>query len=730
MQNKQTRIHIAYHRSFLKYLCTFFLFTLCLIQSVYGQKNKADSLRIELAEHIHADTNRVKLLILMSSSFYHISSDSQLKYAAEALEIAQKLPYNKLISNAQHQVGASYYASNSTDSALYYYQSSLEICRKQGYNDLMAARFNSLGNIFLRLSDFVTALSYYDSSLKYAEDNNDLTNMARARSNIATVYYEQGSYSAALKNYIETLSIHEQLGNISDIEASILNLSNVYFRLRDYEKAKQYAQRASEIINLSDSKYNSISCYTTIAMIHNKQKQYDSSLYYLQAAYDAAVPLNNSYIINLLKGNLAECYFNKGNFAKANQLYAESLTKSNELNDVEGVAVAKAGLGQIMVKQGKTQMGLTYLQEGFQLMEDSKMFEQALEISDIIANTYEGLNDYKNAFKYTKLSNSFKDTLDKEDALKSARTLEFEYILDKKESQILLLQKDKNLELSKLKSQRILTISAVICFLLVSLIALLVFRNLKQAKQNNQLILQQKEEIEIQAKELQEMNNFKDVTFSVLSHDLRSPINALTGTMAMLDEGIITPEEFTQHKNELNNKLQSVNLMLDNLLQWAKSQMKGEHTLDIERINIRRKTLRTFAVLKDAAIQKNIILATDIKDDLFVHADRNQLAMVLRNLVSNAIKFTPNGGTVSVDAEQADNTIQIKVTDTGVGMSAEQIARLFDGKPNESTDGTVGEKGTGIGLQLSYNFIANHGGDITVCSTPNNGSTFTISLPA
>src|SRR5690606_22977935 len=118
--------------------------------------------------------------------------------------------------------------------------------------------------------------------------------------------------------------------------------------------------------------------------------------------------------------------------------------------------------------------------------------------------------------------------------------------------------------------------------------AVIISGNLRRVRKRNEVILSQKKEIEQQAERLEQLNRFKDTTFSVLSHDLRSPINALAGTMAMLDEGIITPEECTAYKGELNIKLQSVTLMLDNLLLWARSQMKGEHTLDIERINVRR----------------------------------------------------------------------------------------------------------------------------------------------
>jgi len=700
------------------------------MQNACAQPAAIDSLKNELAQHSQADTTKVKLLIQLSNAYYNISSDSQILYASEASSIANNLNYKKLQSNAHMQVGNAYFSMNNLDSALAHYTTSLEICHAYGYEDLLASRYNVLGNISIRHTNYGNALLYYDSAIAIAEKTDQLGDLARARSNVATVYYEQGSYSAALKNFMETLDLHERLGNKKDVESSLLNITNVYFRLGDYNKATEYADKAMQMVKQSGSRYNIISCYTTFAMIYNEQKLYDSSLLYLSKAYEDALELKNKFVTNLLKGNMAECYMNKGMLDTAYKLYYESMITSEQLGDLEGVAVCKGGLGEILVKRGHYYKGIQYLKDALAILRKKNMKEEAMVLTGLLSETYEQLGDHKKALQYFHLKSDYKDSIGKDDALKTARSLEFDYILDKKEAQINLLEKDKAIEVSKLKQQRLLLIAALIGLALVIIIAVLIFRNLRQERLNKMLLLEQKKEIEIQAEKLQQLNTFKDTTFSVLSHDLRSPINALTGTMAMLEEGIITPEEFTEHKNELNNKLQSVTLMLDNLLQWAKSQMKGVHTLNPEKISIQRKTLKAFAVLKDAAKQKNIQLISNVPENLYAHADKNQAEMVMRNLVSNAIKFTPDNGKVTVDAEQNGNMIAVRVTDTGIGMSKEQADQLFDGTPNESAQGTNGEKGTGIGLQLSYNFVRNNGGSLVVQSTKGKGTSFLLSLPA
>lgn len=698
-------------------------------QVLAGETPAIDSLKKELINHTKEDTGRANVLLYLSVRYHDISADSQRYYAREAYRIAKKTGNKRYIVRAMNQVGAAQLFSGMYDSSLATYRAALSMCNKYNIPDLKEYIYTNIGNIYLRIGDNPLALTYFDSGALFAEKNNNQIGLARIRNNIGSIYYEMGAYTLALKSYLKGLQLHEKLNNTKDVEISLLNMSNVYYRLKDYPKAKEYIARAMKMAEKTGSDYSVASCHITYASIFNEEKKYDSAMISLQKAMALAKTVNQPYVTNIIIGNMAECYLRLGNMDSAYVLYNQSLELSKELQDGEGIALAKSGLGQILVKQGKFSQGISYLLEALSMLEQAGMKEQSLETADVLATSYEKMGDYKSALRYYKIKDAYRDTLNKAEALQNARNLEYDYQIDKREAQIALLEKDKDIEASKSQLQRILLIAAFAGLVLALVIAYLFFTNLKSARRNNELILQQKNEIEDQARKLEELNNFKDTTFSVLSHDLRSPINALTGTMAMLDAGIITPEEFAQHKQELDNKLQSVTLMLDNLLQWAKSQMKGVNTLHIEKINVKRKVLQSFAVMKDSAQQKGILLTHNIPDELYLRADRNQLAMVLRNLLSNAIKFTPNNGVVTVSAREVGDKVEIAVTDTGVGMPAHRITQLFNGTPNASSAGTGGEKGTGIGLHLSYDFIKNNGGDISVDSREGDGTTFTIMLP-
>jgi len=692
-------------------------------------QNKRDSLLNVLAKHRKDDTTKALLNIELAKHYFYSNADSQYYYATKALQASEKLQYSKGIIMSFEELGSSNFIRGKYDSAIHYATQGLQLCYTT--NDLhnRSPLHNNMANAKYRKGKYAEAKTHYDSSLHYAVTTDNKAMEGKALSNIANVYYKMGIYSTALEYYLKGLKIQEQSNNTVAIASDVSNIANVYMRLGDYKNAAKYNDRGLAINRKANARNYIIGNLTTAAMIFNEQQQYDNALASLNEALQIANAVGNEFLQTLLKGNMAEMYLKKGEYDKSLALYTEAKASSQKMQDNEGIAIADAGIGEIRFRKGEHQAGLADMANALQTMRQLGIKEQARDIAGKLAGFYEQLNDYKNAYHYHKINHDYRDSLQKTKVYDEVQQQLFNYEIQKKEAEIALLEKDKALADARNYSQFLLLICALGGIILSAIIAAMFFRNASRERRRQQELQKQKEEIECQAKKLKELNDIKDVTFSVLSHDLRSPVNALTGTMMMLDEKLMTPEEFSMHKNELNNKLQSVSLLLENMLYWAQSRMKGEQALDIEKLNIKRKALITMAVLKDAAAQKNINLTHNIPEGLHAYGDASQIDIVLRNLVSNAIKFTPDGGSVTINGYISGNTTQISVTDSGVGMTDEQMSRLFRGLSIESTKGTGGEKGTGLGLQLCYEFVKQNGGDIIVTSTPSKGSTFTITLP-
>ncbi len=229
-----------------------------------------------------------------------------------------------------------------------------------------------------------------------------------------------------------------------------------------------------------------------------------------------------------------------------------------------------------------------------------------------------------------------------------------------------------------------------------------------------------------QGKDLQDANRFKDKVFSIISHDLKSPITSLAGLLQIMRLKTLNEEERSKAINSLEIALKGTKNLLDNILAWAsKHPDKLEESQEIE---LHSMVEELFEIFHFQAISKNIALINQIEADYHIYSNQNMLQLVLRNLISNAIKFTPKNGTVEIGMRPDFLNLEIFVKDSGMGMSQEMISRLFRPDEHNTTRGTENEKGTGLGLKLCKEFLDKYNGSIHVSSELKQGSTFTITL--
>ena len=229
---------------------------------------------------------------------------------------------------------------------------------------------------------------------------------------------------------------------------------------------------------------------------------------------------------------------------------------------------------------------------------------------------------------------------------------------------------------------------------------------------------------------LKESNDTKDKFFSIIAHDLRSPFNNILGFSELLIENLnkFETQETEKYLGIINSSANNTLILLDNLLNWAKSET-GIISFNPKKIIFSNVILEITKLKKSMAKAKNISLNYSSSDEIEVYADENMLRTVLRNLVSNAIKFTKNGGNISVYAISKQDFVEITVSDNGVGMKKETQNKLFSLETNETTIGTANEKGSGLGLILCKEFVEKHGGKIWIESELGKGSDFKFTLP-
>lgn len=279
---------------------------------------------------------------------------------------------------------------------------------------------------------------------------------------------------------------------------------------------------------------------------------------------------------------------------------------------------------------------------------------------------------------------------------------------------------------------RKILITIILFIFLIWFIMINIIINLRQKTEN--ILIESKKELELtvieRTKELNHTLKTKDKFFSILAHDLKSPFSGLLGLFGIL---LKNPEAFSEEKRndmfkEIYNSSSQLYKLLENLLSWSRSQTKSIE-LTPENISIWELINENISLQQQNANSKEIELINEISENIFVHADRNTIDTVFRNLISNAIKFTNKGGTVKIKESIKNKMIGIIVQDNGIGIPAENIDKLFKIEEKLITDGTDNEKGTGLGLVLCKEFIELNGGKISVKNHSIAGASFIVELP-
>jgi len=262
----------------------------------------------------------------------------------------------------------------------------------------------------------------------------------------------------------------------------------------------------------------------------------------------------------------------------------------------------------------------------------------------------------------------------------------------------------------------------------VILLVLAIIRSRVRQLKKQKIILEKT--VATKTAELNELNASKDKFFSIIAHDLKNPFNTIIGFSDMMKESIRLNDlaTFYEYTEMINTSAVQTLRLLENLLEWANSQ-RGKLSFTPVPINLSELIKDEFIMAGDMAIRKNIELKSFLSDTLTIVADKNMIRTIFRNLITNAVKFTHKNGQVQVNAVISKNHLEISVTDTGIGMSKETMAKLFRIDANLSTRGTENEKGTGLGLFLCKEFAEKHNGKIWVESEQGKGSTFKLLLP-
>jgi signal transduction histidine kinase len=321
------------------------------------------------------------------------------------------------------------------------------------------------------------------------------------------------------------------------------------------------------------------------------------------------------------------------------------------------------------------------------------------------------------------------DSLTDERGKRQTAMVQAKYEDERNRAQIELMSREAKLRDQEILMQRLLIYVFAGALIFVGFSVFYLIRVNRNRKAANFLLKERNKQIDLQKQQLIGLNATKDKIFSIIGHDLRSPLASLRGLMELVSNDRLSQEEFIEVSKSLKLNLEYVHEDMDNLLSWARTQLKGFEPV-ISEVNLCEAVEEKILLLNESAKSKALTLASDIQPATAVMVDKNNLDIILRNLIGNAIKFSLPAGTVSISVVYNKGMFEVSVADTGVGLTKDEVDKLFRPESHFSKPGTNREKGLGIGLLLVKEFVEKNGGTISVKSQANMGSTFTFTLKA
>lgn len=556
-----------------------------------------------------------------------------------------------------------------------------------------------IGRSFLNIGHVYWSQSYYPMALVFL--NRALINLPRDKPLLLAECYEvRGRTSAELGNYkdaLNNLSIAEKFagdnkGALAEVHSE---RSYVYMLLKDYARAVSEANRSLVLNKIAKDYKNTAVIYGRLGSIYIYTKNYKAALAYSDTAYQMSQKAGNNRLKAKTLVGYATIYNLKHDYDKAIPFAKKGAALADSIGIMDALSTA-------------------YLE---------------------MVTSYEQKGDLKAAMVYQKKYIAVKDMLSRFYRVKNTQLIQSYFDLDNRLDAITNFERNTKQIKAKMQFQRIIIISLSLSLLAVVTLLLITYYFYKQKKElNDELnrkhsaLLEHKKLIEAQTENLQMISKIKDKLLAVIGHDLRTPLANLRNMVEMFEADYISADEIHWLMRDINPLVKSAELTLSNLMQWAGSQIKGQ-CINSTRLDIFLLGVEMEQTFNHALQHKNIEFLNQATAGQSVIADENHIKVVLRNLISNAIKFTDAKGTIKLNSAYKESNVIISVQDTGKGMTADEVNKLFCPQTHFSQPGTLGENGTGIGLLLCKELVELNGGKIWISSNPGKGSTFFFSLP-
>ena len=667
----------------IKYFQKSILILLCwsICANLTAQTSLIDSLEQVLFSGRLKNPEKADLLNHIASVYHDIDLEKSRKYAFEARELAKDNGLKKAEAEALIAIANTYIISD-PEQLREYTLEALHLAQNHGLKREEARAYFALGNYY-----YVNRLPYQSHA-----------------------------------HYIKSEKIFLELGDKERLYAIHRNLMLLFHYVNDFDNTMYYAGKVLDMaIEIKDWKWV-IHAQTLFGDAHFLGNINQEVLDYYLNLYYKALHLEDSLgvrreLSNYVGERCVNVYFTLNRHQEALLILHKILKNYRIEGNSIYVGAAYSSIAQAHVDMNNIDSAEYYINKAM----DSPLTANRKSLVYYVHGKIDSLKgNYLSAMTYFQKSNHIKDSLSKEDKTTEMARLKVWHEFDQKEIEKSILQQ----EFQKQQKQTMILTIALVMILALLLLVIFFYRKITE---NNRELNKKNCEITEKNREMEELNTVKDKLFSVVAHDLRNPMAALMSALKLTHTNVLDAETQTRMLKDVSKRADDVHKLLDNLLRWAKNQMQGIIISPVY-FDVQSEIRTIMNGFQEIAATKMVTLNNRTRNQE-IYADRDMFSVVVRNLVTNALKYTSLGGEVTIDSELSDNMMVISVKDTGTGIPQEVQDELFKLSKTKSQRGTGNEGGTGLGLVLCADFVKANGGNIWFTSVQGEGSTFFFSVP-
>ncbi|OQP58747.1 tetratricopeptide repeat protein [Niastella populi] len=644
-----------------------------------------DSLLVQLG-NAKEDTFKTRLLFRITESYTPVDPNEAMRYAELGMEHAKKMKWKKGIAAFHISIGNNLSNKGNYEQALEHYQQALALNIEIENSKGRVTALLNIGAVYFDQRDYTRATEHYFRSLKIAEVIDDSSLIALNYVNIAKVYFGQSNFSKALNYGNKALQLYETLPDELGMATALEVIGNIYNGQKDFEKAEERYLKALKIYEDAGNLLNIAVMYSQLGVASSTN--YRKAITYelkAQAIWDTLSPAYPIAITNT--GNLGVAYLDIARYDTLHKVQRDLLIPDN--------------------KQALLQKAGTYLRRAIALGNETGDKENAAYFTGVLAEAHFEMGRYKEAYSNLKTYHHLYDSIFSQENKNNIAAIEGERELAIKDKEIAI----GKLALDNQKKQRLFLI-ACICLLII-IGALLYLQNRTRKKTNTTLLMLNNR--------LDEANKIKTKFFSILSHDLRSPVSNLINFLHLQREApdLVDKQTAETYTQKITGAAEHLLETMEGLLLWCKGQMENFKP-QIKKVPVSE----LFAdIEKHFGATKGVHLSFHYSPDLYVSTDEHYLKTIMRNLTGNAIKAVENRNNAAIEwkAWEKDGNKYLSVTDNGSGATPQQLEALF----NESSP--VGIK-NGLGLHLVRDLAKTIACNISVNTAPGKGTAFQLAM--